>query len=65
MTTLYSTGCPNCRILKQKLEDKGVSYKENNSVSDMIAKGFTHVPMLEVDDKIYNFNEALLAVKEM
>lgn len=30
--TLYSTGCPKCKVLKKKLEEKGIKYTENNSV---------------------------------
>lgn len=62
---LYSTGCPNCKLLKDYMDKKGVSYEENNSVDDMVAKGFDHVPMLEVDGNIYDFNDALMLVKNM
>lgn len=62
MVILYSTNCPNCRILKQKLQGKGIEYTENNSVEEMISLGFTHVPMLKVDDQIMEFNEALMYI---
>jgi len=62
---LYSNGCPNCKLLKDYLDKKGVSYEENNSVEDMVAKGFDHVPMLEVDGEIYEFNDALMLIKNM
>lgn len=62
MVVLYSNNCPNCRILKEKLDKKGIEYSENTSVEEMISLGFTHVPMLKVDDKIMDFNEALVYV---
>lgn len=62
---LYSTGCPNCKLLKEYMDNKNVPYEENNSVDDMISKGFDHVPMLEVDGNVYEFNEALMLVKNM
>lgn len=63
MITLYSNNCPNCRILKKKLDERGIEYTENNSVEEMISLGFTHVPMLKVDEKIMDFNEALVFIK--
>lgn len=61
---LYSTGCPNCKLLKEYMDKKDIIYEENNSVDDMVAKGFDHVPMLEVDGEIYDFNEALMIIKK-
>lgn len=55
---LYSTHCPKCKILEKKLKDKGVPYSEINDANEMIKKGFTEVPMLEVDGIPYTFGEA-------
>lgn len=57
---LHSTGCPKCNILKKKLEDKGIDFKENTelNVDELIAKGFTSVPILQVGDKYMEFSEA-------
>lgn len=57
--TLYSTGCPRCMVLKKKMDEKGIKY---NIVSDqqyMMDKGFSTVPILEIDDQIMNFSEAI------
>lgn len=69
MITLYSTGCPNCLFLTAKLDQKGIKYEVNDSIEEMDSLGFSMAPMLKVDDKIYNFSEAVkyvngLIVKE-
>ena len=55
---LYSNDCPRCNILKKKLNDKGIKYIEVNDEKAMIEKGFTYMPMLEIDNLIMNFSEA-------
>lgn len=55
---LYSNGCPNCNVLKKKLVEKNIAYKEINNVETMKAKGFTTVPMLEVDGISMNYKES-------
>jgi len=56
---LYSNDCPKCKILKQKLDQKQITYEECNDVELMIKKGFLSMPMLERDGKVMNFNEAI------
>ena len=56
---LFSTGCPKCKVLKSKLEQKNISYVENNDVELMQEKGFITVPKLEVDGVVYDFKEAV------
>jgi predicted DsbA family dithiol-disulfide isomerase len=56
--TLYSTHCPKCNILTQKLNQANIQYNEINDVEVMLAKGFSSAPMLEVDGTIMNFYEA-------
>ena len=56
---LYSNNCPKCKILKQKLNDKNIVYEEVNDVDLMISKGFSEVPLLEIDGEIYRFNDAV------
>lgn len=55
----YSTGCPKCKILKKKLDSKGVEYEENHSVEEMLGEGLKSAPALKVDDKILLFKEAI------
>ena len=61
---LYSTGCPKCTVLKNKLYDKNIKFAENNSVNDMLSLGMTQVPVLEVDGTKMNFKEAVNWIKE-
>lgn len=56
---LYSTGCPRCDVLKDKLTDKAVPFTENNSVDEMTALGITQAPVLSVNGNLYEFKEAV------
>lgn len=56
---LYSTGCPRCEVLKDKLSSKDISYIENNSVDEMTVLGITQVPMLRVNGELLDFKAAV------
>ena len=56
---LYTTGCPQCAVLKKKLDMKGVLYEQNTDTDDMLALGIDEVPVLKVDDKLLSFAEAV------
>lgn len=58
MVTLYSTGCPRCNVLKQKLDNKNIDYDVINDIDIMTEKGFETVPVLEVDGQMMQFKEA-------
>lgn len=58
MIVLYSTGCPKCKILKQKLDNKNVEYRECDSVDEMLEIGITQVPVLSVDGELFPFAAA-------
>lgn len=58
MIILYSTHCPRCSVLEKKLKSKNIKYQEINDPDIMRLKGFTEVPMLQVDDSVMNFIEA-------
>ena len=51
-------GCPMCKMLKSVLDKNNIKYELVNDIDIMIAKGFTHAPMLEVDGKYMNLSEA-------
>lgn len=63
MIILYSTNCPKCKILEKKLIDADIIFVIKDDEDEMIKKGFTSAPMLEVDDKIMDFGEAVKWVK--
>ena len=56
---LYSTGCPRCKILKSKLDKKGITYSVVDDVDKMLNMGMTVVPVLEVDGVRMSFKEAI------
>jgi len=62
--TIYSTGCPRCRVLKAKMEQKGWKYEECLDVEKMREMGIQSVPMLAVDDRLMTFEEAIKFINE-
>ena len=56
---LYEHGCPKCKILKTKLDHKGIQYENITDVDVMKEKGFKEAPKLEVDGVVYGFKEAV------
>ena len=49
LTVLYSTGCPQCNVLKEKLKAAGGGGGGGGRGDTIIDKGITKVPVLEVD----------------
>ena len=60
---LYSTGCPQCNILKEMLQKKNIIFQIEDNIEEMKKLGFLSLPMLSVDDKILNFKEAFNFLK--
>lgn len=56
---LYEHGCPRCKVLKTKLNQKGIQYETINDIEAMKAKGFNEAPKLEINGVIYGFKEAV------
>lgn len=50
---LFSTGCPRCKVLERKLSAKGIEYRHESDVNEIIQKGFMSVPVLKTDDGQY------------
>jgi len=55
----YSTNCPKCKVLKAKMNQKGIEYKEINDVDFMLSKGIKSAPSIEIDGKILDFSESV------
>lgn len=64
MIKLYTTHCPQCKVLETKLKRAGIEYVWNDDVSLMAELGFKSVPVLEVNGEYLNFSEAIKWVNE-
>ena len=56
---LYTVHCPKCNVLEKKLTSKNISFKVDEDLEEMMEKGFTSAPMLEVNGEIYDFGQAI------
>ena len=66
--TLYSTGCPQCTVLKTKLDQNGFEYTlvtGQEAVEAITALGFKSAPILQVGDQCYKFMDAVKWMKEI
>jgi glutaredoxin len=51
--TLYkSATCPQCKVVKMKLEKKGIPFTEEMDISVMENRGVRGIPTLEVDGEL-------------
>ena len=57
--TLYTTHCPKCKILQDKLDNKNIQYSICEDRKKMISLGFMSAPMLQVNNEILNFGAAI------
>ena len=57
--TLFSTNCPRCKVLAQKLTDKGIDFNISEDVDEMIRRGFRSAPVLDVNGNSMNFSDAI------
>lgn len=64
MVKLYTTHCPQCKVLETKLERAGIEYTQNDDISLMTELGFKSVPVLEVNGEYLNFSQAIKWVNE-
>ena len=62
---LFSNECPKCKVLKKKLQMCEIHYSENKDYNRMKELGFTSVPMLQVNEKMLNFCEAVQWINSM
>ena len=61
---LYEHGCPRCKVLKSKLDKKGIEYEDISDIEIMKAKDFKEAPKLEVNGVIMDFKEAVKWIGE-
>lgn len=56
---LYTTHCPVCLMLEQKLKDKNIKFKEETNVEEIKKLGFKTVPILKVDNNYFKTLDAI------
>ena len=64
MITLYSTNCPKCNVLEQKLQKANIDFNISNNLDNLIKQGFREAPILEINNQYLTFSEAIKWVKE-
>ena len=60
---LYSTNCPKCKVLESKLLEAGISFETCTDIDKMIELGLQTAPVLQINDKMLAFKEALDWIK--
>lgn len=59
MVIMYTTHCPQCKVLEKMLNDKKIEYTQITDIDVMRSKGIQSVPYLEVEGKLKNFKESM------
>ncbi len=60
---LYSTGCPQCDRLKERLDEYHIEYEVSDDILEMAFLGIKTVPVLSVDGQLLKMKDALVWVK--
>lgn len=56
---LYTIGCPNCNVLKRKLDEKNIDYESVTDEATIEQKGYNNLPVLEVEDSVMKYGDAI------
>ena len=59
MVIMYTTHCPQCKVLEKMLNDKKIEYIQITDINIMKSKGIQSVPYLEVEGELKNFKESM------
>lgn len=59
MVIMYTTHCPQCKVLEKMLNDKKIEYTQITDIDVMKSKGIQSVPYLEVEGELKNFKESM------
>ena len=57
--TLYSVGCPSCRVLETMLNENHINYTTIMDTKKMDELGITSVPQLDVDGERMSLAKAI------
>ena len=64
MIKLYTIHCPQCNVLKKKLDIAGISYTLIDDENWLRENGYDKFPILEVDGNQMNYIQAINWLKE-
>ena len=56
---LYTVDCPKCKVLEKKLNNANISFEVCKDTKLMAERNISKLPMLEVDEKMLTFKEAV------
>lgn len=56
---MYTTHCPQCKVLEKMLNDKKIEYTQITDIDIMKSKGIQSVPYLEIEGELKNFKESM------
>ena len=60
MITIYSTGCPKCKMAEQLLRNKAIKYKLNTKIDEIMSiankYSINSVPFAEINGEIVDSN---------
>lgn len=56
---LYTIHCPKCTVLQKKLDAKGLNYRTCEDTNIMQKLGINLLPVLQVNNKLLSFSEAI------
>lgn len=62
---LYTTHCPKCKVLEQKLKDKKVEYCICEDIDKMARLGIESVPVLGINENLIDFGRAIRWVNSL
>lgn len=61
---VYSTGCPRCKILEEKLESAKIEYDKIEDINEIQRLGIMSVPVMKVREKLLQFGDAVRYINE-
>ena len=62
---LYTTHCPKCNVLYNKLKDTGITFEVCEDIEPLIEMGYMSAPILYNGKNYYTFEEAIKLVNNM
>lgn len=54
-----SVTCPKCKMLKMELQKRGFKFEDCQDIEYMSSLGIKDIPMMSVNNTLYNFKEAI------